>query len=473
MKRVCFVIVIVMGFLSLISCTQQRNERRVSKENFEEQGSDVRLIVLAPGHFHANLLQKTSIKQVNDSVHIYAPSDDDSGLHQYQTAIHSYNNRTEDPTNWQLSFYTGSDFVEKMIAEGKGNVVVLAGNNRNKTTYIHKAVSAGFNVLSDKPMAINKDDFSLLVDAFSIAESNRVLLCDVMTERYDMLNIVEKELINDPDFFGELAAGTPEEPAVIMESVHHFYKEVSGVPLLRPAWYYDVTQQGEGIADVTTHLIDLLFWKFFPGESIDYLSDISNISANHWPTKISLEQFSKSTGESFFPDYLLNKVVDGCLYVYANGTIRFKVKNHDISMKVIWDYQAPEGGGDTFMSTVKGTKAILKTIQNKEQNFIKQLYVRNVGGVEDFEFEDNLKKSIHKIQLTHPFVSYSPTFNRGEFLIEIPEDSREGHESHFRYVAENFFDCMRKNELPEWENANNVAKYYITTEAVHVATESK
>ncbi|MFQ8805711.1 MAG: putative oxidoreductase C-terminal domain-containing protein [Alistipes indistinctus] len=35
--------------------------------------------------------------------------------------------------------------------------------------------------------------------------------------------------------------------------------------MTRPAWYYDVTQQGEGIADVTTHLIDLAAWKCFPG----------------------------------------------------------------------------------------------------------------------------------------------------------------------------------------------------------------
>lgn len=40
-----------------------------------------------------------------------------------------------------------------------------------------------------------------------------------------------------------------------MTSIHSFYKEVAGKPLTRPAWYYDVTQQGEGIADVTTHLI--------------------------------------------------------------------------------------------------------------------------------------------------------------------------------------------------------------------------
>ena len=53
--------------------------------------------------------------------------------------------------------------------------------------------------------------------------------------------------------FGELQKGLPDNPSITMESVHHFFKNVSGKPLIRPAWYYDVAQQGEGIADVTTH----------------------------------------------------------------------------------------------------------------------------------------------------------------------------------------------------------------------------
>ena len=37
----------------------------------------------------------------------------------------------------------------------------------------------------------------------------------------------------------------------------YYYKTVSGVPLKRPAWFFDVTQAGEGLSDVGTHLIDL------------------------------------------------------------------------------------------------------------------------------------------------------------------------------------------------------------------------
>ena len=48
-----------------------------------------------------------------------------------------------------------------------------------------------------------------------------------------------------------------EEPAVTKESVHHLFKYVSGKPLRRPAWFFDTAQQGEGIVDITTHLVDL------------------------------------------------------------------------------------------------------------------------------------------------------------------------------------------------------------------------
>ncbi len=85
-----------------------------------------------------------------------------------------------------------------MITGKKGNVVVLAGNNKNKTEYILSAVNAGLNVLSDKPMAINREDFLLLEEAYKNAKEKNVQLYDMMTERYDILNIIEKELINNP-----------------------------------------------------------------------------------------------------------------------------------------------------------------------------------------------------------------------------------------------------------------------------------
>lgn len=456
---------IVFGLI-LMSCNGNKAE---DTSTFTGAPGEVKLAVLAPGHFHASLLQKSKIAQLNDTVFIYAPEGIE--LQQYLNNIESYNNREEDPTTWYQKVYKGDDFLERFANNNDVNVVVLAGNNRDKTEYILTAIESGKNVLSDKPMAINKHDFSLLEKAYKKADSLGLQIYDIMTERYDLLNIIEKELINDVDFFGELQKGTPEEPAVYMKSVHHFFKEVSGVPLIRPAWYYDVEQQGEGIADVTTHLIDQLFWKCFPNESISRTDDIGEIIATHWPTDISLEKYSLSTGEVAFPDYLQKYIENNTLKINSNGTLGFDIKNHYVKLDVIWNWQAPEGGGDTFSSVVKGSKAIIKTEQDSEQNYIKQLYVQKPEDVEVSEFTENIQKAIEKIQEKYSFVSYNSTSDKGEYLINIPVQLRDGHESHFTYVAEKFFYYLVENNMPEWEKINTLTKYYITTKGVEKANE--
>ncbi len=90
----------------------------------------------------------------------------------------------ENPTHWKEEVYTGANYLDKMIAEKKGNVVVLAGNNQQKTTYIKKAVDAGLNVLGDKPMVIKAANFGLLEESFAAAASKKVLLYDIMTRTF-------------------------------------------------------------------------------------------------------------------------------------------------------------------------------------------------------------------------------------------------------------------------------------------------
>ncbi len=176
-----------------------------------------------------------------------------------------------------------------MIAEKAGNVVVLSGNNIKKTEYISKSLMAGFNVLADKPMVISSDNFKLLEEAFDVAKKNNLLLYDVMTERFEVTTMLQKEFSLLPEVFGTLEEGTEKDPAVTKESVHHFYKYVSGSVLTRPAWFMDVAQQGEGVVDVTTHLVDLVQWECFPGKVLDYTKDIQITSAKRWTTGYDVE----------------------------------------------------------------------------------------------------------------------------------------------------------------------------------------
>ena len=461
---------ILFLFSLLIGC-KLSDKKETPVNTFKGTDGEVKLIVLAPGHFHADLLQKNKLKQLNDSVYVYGQKG--SELDQYLTRVESYNNREENPTHWQEVVYSGADFLEKMLSEKKGNVVVLAGNNRDKTNYIFESAAAGLNVLSDKPMAINKENFELLKLAYDTAQANNVMLYDMMTQRYDALEIIERKLLNNKDLFGELQLGTESEPAMSMESVHHFYKEVSGQPLIRPAWYYDVEQQGEGIADVTTHLIDIAHWKSFPEEEINYTEDVEVLSATHWPTVLSLADFTKSTNVETFPKYLEKYIEDDMLKVYANGTIHYKVKDVNVALKVIWNYKAPDGTGDTFSSLIKGSKASLKTIQDKSTNFTKQLYIVKATDVNKDEFDSNLHDAVEEIKKDYPTVSIEASNSTsGEYLINIPAEEKSDHETHFQNVAQSFFDILVNQNMPKWEVSNTLTKYYIITTALDLAKEN-
>jgi hypothetical protein len=224
--------------------------------------------------------------------------------------------------------------MEKMLNEKKGNIIVMSGNNRKKTEYILQAIENGFNVLADKPMAIDTKNFELLKTAFAAAKKNNVLLYDIMTERYEITTMLQREFSGLPEIFGQLEKGTADNPAITKESVHHFYKYVSGNILTRPPWFMDVTQEGEGITDVTTHFVDLVQWECFPEQIINYEKDVHLSSARRWTTDMTLSQFNAVTKLNGFPDYLKKDVVnDSILKIYCNGEINYQLK--DIHAKSI------------------------------------------------------------------------------------------------------------------------------------------
>src|SRR5688572_23696334 len=156
---------ILMAF-SLFSCSTNKT----GSESVEGEGPKshaIKLITLDPGHFHSALVQKSMYESVDSVVRVFAPEGNDIGEHLKR--IDAYNQRAENPTRWKEEVYTGADYLEKLLAEKPGNVVVIAGNNKLKTEYINKSIEAGLNVFADKPMAINSESFELLKQAFAAA----------------------------------------------------------------------------------------------------------------------------------------------------------------------------------------------------------------------------------------------------------------------------------------------------------------
>ena len=429
----------------------------------EYTAKDVQLVTLDPGHFHAALVQKTGYENVDSTVHVYAPEGPDLKLH--LDRINAFNKRAESPTNWNEKVYTGDDFFEKMIAEKKGNVVVLSGNNKKKTEYILTSLKNQFNVLADKPMVIDSKGFQQLKEAFDVAANNNLLLYDIMTERFEITTMLQRELSMLPEIFGTLEKGSPQNPAITKESVHHFYKYVSGNVLTRPAWFLDASQQGEGIVDVMTHLVDLVQWECFPEQSID-TTEIKVNTAKRWPTDMGLSQFKAITKLDGFPDYLKNNVeADTLLKIFCNGEINYQIRGVHAKTSVIWKYEAPEGTGDTHYSIMRGTKANLVIRQGEEEQYKPTLYIEPVG--KDSNFENTLNEQIKTVIEKYPGVELKKSKNGWEVI--IPEKYKEGHEAHFGRVTEKFLEYLKNGNMPAWEVPNMIAKYYTTTQGLEVS----
>jgi predicted dehydrogenase len=449
----------LLAVLMLIGCSP--------KPSTEEKppSKPVRLITLDPGHFHAALIQKVMYDNIDSTVHVFAPEGPDLKMH--LDRINEYNTRAENPTHWNEVIFSGDHFFERMLQEKPGNVVMLAGKNKDKAGYILKSLEAGLNVYADKPMVIDAAGFEQLKKAFDVARKNHLMLYDIMTERFEITTVLQRELSVMPAIFGEIEKGTPENPGIVKESTHHFYKNVSGSVLTRPAWFVDTEQQGEGIVDVMTHLVDLVQWEAFPDHPIDYKKDITITSARRWTTDIQLSKFKAITKLDGFPDFLKKNVVeDSILKVSSNGEINYQLRGINARTAVIWNYESKDGSGDTHYSIMRGTRANLVIKQGKEEQYKVTLYIEPVVKLTK-AYEETVTKGFNSLKKFYEGITLVKT-EKG-WMVQIPDKYRDGHEAHFGKVTDKFIDYLVHNSLPEWEIPNMLAKYYTTTQALEMS----
>ena len=403
---------------------------------------------------------------VSKRVDVYAPLGFD--LTEHLNRISRFNTRNDDPTFWQVEVHTGPDYFERLIKEHPGNAVVISGRNRGKIDRIKACVEAGLNVLADKPWIIDIDEMPKLEQTLETAARRDLIAYDIMTERYEIATILQRELVNDSALFGSMIKGTQQQPAVMMEGVHHLMKTVAGVPNLRPAWFFDVGQQGEGLADTGTHLVDLVQWILFPDQSIDYRKDIGVLGAERWPTPIGMAQFRSVTGETDFPKFLLSSKKGGKLDLYCNGSVSYTVRGIHVKVKVGWDYESIAGAGDTHYAVFRGTKSRVEIRQGEEEKYRTELYVvPNNNDIRE-EVALALRRRIERLQTKYQGVSLEA--QEGRFRISIPDKYRVGHEEHFAQVTDRFLEYFKNpNAMPSWEKANMLSKYYVTTKGVELS----
>ncbi len=289
-----------------------------------------------------------------------------------------------------------------------------------------------------------------------------MLLYDVMTERYEVTTALQRELARQPALFGTLVRGTEDDPAITKESVHYFSKIVAGAPLKRPPWFFDVKQEGEGIVDVTTHLVDLVQWEAFPDQPLA-MSDVDMLRARRWATAISPAQFHGVTGLAEFPEYLRGDVKDGVLQVFSNSQFDYTLRGVHVRVSVTWHFEPPAGTSDTHFSRMRGTRARLVIRQGAEQRFKPMLYVERDTSVPAEQHAAALRSAIASLQDRYPGVGVTP--DGGAWRVVIPDRYDVGHEAHFGQVTENYLRYLRDGALPAWEVPNMLVKYHTIMQA--------
>jgi hypothetical protein len=310
------------------------------------------------------------------------------------------------------------------------------------------------------------EDLPRVATVLDTAAKKEVVAYDLMTERYEITSILQKELVNDASVFGSIEKGTPEQPGVEMRSVHYILKLVAGAPNLRPAWFFDVTQQGEGLTDVGTHLVDLVSWTLFQSQPLDYRHDVQVNTAKHWPVTMTREQFGRVTGQKDFPPFLAGSVHDGKLDYFCNGQVAYALKGVNVRLEALWDYEAPHG--DSHLAIYRGTRARVEVRQDEPEKYRTEVYVvPNSPGDRPAVF-GALRARINALQAKYPGISAEEKSDRA--WISIPDKYRTTHESHFAQVTNQFLKYLQNpKSLPAWENQNMLVKYYITARGVELA----
>lgn len=425
-----------------------------------------RLIIVDPGHFHATLLQKEMYPEISPQVEVYGPLGPE--LIDYMNRIAAFNLRAESPTSWRLDVHTGPDSMAEMLREHKGNVVIFSGKNRGKIDRILASLSAGLNVFADKPWIILPNELPRLERALQLAKEKDLTAYDIMTERYEITSMLQRELVNDGSVFGELKTGTSQQPGIDAHSEHMVMKVVSGVPLQRPVWFFDVNEYGEGLADVGTHVVDLVNWTAFPTQILDYRKDIHITGARSWPLRLTQKQFQQVTGRAKFPDNLQQWIHNGVFDYPCNNAVDYTVRGVHVRLKIEWKWEAPPGAGDMYEASFHGSKASVEIRQGPKEHYRPEIYVVPASDAERETVFSALGKKVEALQAKWPGLRVV----RGatEAQIAIPEALRTGHEAHFAQVANQFLKYLRDPKtMPEWETANMLAKYYVTTEGVAMA----
>ncbi len=424
------------------------------------------LTFLEPGHFHAALILREQHPLVSDEIVVYVAQE--SGLAsggrevaEFLDLLEAFNRRPERPTRWRPVVRAGQEPLARLVRERPGDVVILAGRNDRKMARVRELHDAGLHVLADKPW---------ITTAAALRDVRHVLsggarVMEMMTGRHAATARIAERLVHEPEVFGALEAAG--EPAIRLASVHHLEKSVNGAPLRRPPWYFDVRVQGDGLADIPTHLVDQA-QRFLaaPGAVTDH--DAELLTARRWSTPVPRAVFARVTGQADFPPELAADVHGDVLAYAGNAELAFRMRGVGVHLHTRWDLTEPPGGGDAHSATVTGTEARVRLEQGPDTGFRRRLVVEprhraaRVGAA--------LERALTAWRAEYPGLA-AVACPEG-YEVEIPPGPGTAHEGQFPLVLDEFLRALGGGPWPDARAAATLVKYDLLARAlarVHAA----
>jgi hypothetical protein len=161
-------------------------------------------------------------------------------------------------------------------------------------------------------------------------------------------------------------------------------------------------------------------------------------------------------------------VKNGQLDYYSNNFVHYTVQGVHIELDILWNWEAPEGTGDVYEASFRGSKARVEIRQRKEQKYVPELYVTPSAATGKAAVFAALRKKMGLLQQTYPGIALEEYAD--EARIVIPQRFRVGHEAHFAQVTSQFFSYLKApRSIPAWEKSNMLVKYFISTRGVELA----
>jgi hypothetical protein len=183
---------------------------------------------------------------------------------------------------------------------------------------------------------------------------------------------------------------------------------------------------------------------------------------------LTLEQFSRVTGLSHYPDLLKADVGrDGFLNVFANGEMTFSVRDVCAKVTALWKFEASPGAKDTHQSLLRGTRANLNIKQTAAEHYLPVLFIENKSAISAADFEKTVRAAVARLCGAYPGIEVKQSGTAWE--VAVPERYNVGHEAHFAQVTSDFLGFLKDGKMPPWEVPNMLAKYYTTTEAYRLS----